>query len=341
MFKKLTKNLFISFSFVIITLSFSQSFALSSASLSIDKQNIDINDNVILNIVIKSDWWSEILIKDIKWMENFEVVSQSQSQSSNSQLEVINWKTESKTEISHTLSLKLQAKVKWEFEIWPAKIVEWTWTLDTNSVKLEVEGTKLFINWSNSQQNQINSQNPTNLNSKNNTQTISSPNNEENKIEDFWESNEKLIFDNNNILYLFLIILILTSIWFYFLLRNSSFFVSDKTKNKLIKNNEENNEFEFESDPEDIYKKEEIEKIVYPDLTDENFVEKIDEIFNWKIRNNFWIKNYENKTYKELLENIETEKKDQVEEFMNLLAKAKYSNIVSDKNKLLYLINEM
>jgi hypothetical protein len=55
MFKKLTKNLFISFSFVIITLSFSQSFALSSASLSIDKQNIDINDNVILNIVIKSD----------------------------------------------------------------------------------------------------------------------------------------------------------------------------------------------------------------------------------------------------------------------------------------------
>jgi len=66
------------------------SFAFD-ANLSVDKNTANINDYINLRLEINSSKWWEIRVTNIKWLENFAKVWQSQSQSSSSQIVVINW----------------------------------------------------------------------------------------------------------------------------------------------------------------------------------------------------------------------------------------------------------
>ena len=198
--KKLSKIFLI---IVVVFLAFWEAFANFESTINIDKNKIDINDSLNLTISIKTNVWWNIEISQVKWLENFDVLSQSQSQTSSSQISILNWKTQNETLVNYNYNLVLQAKKKWIFEIWPANITQWTNKITTNSVKIEVVWDKLFLNWSNSQSNQNNNQN-NNIQQNQNSPNVNWNNSQnDEKIEDFSTWIEKKDFSSKDSFYFF------------------------------------------------------------------------------------------------------------------------------------------
>jgi len=108
------------------------------ANLQLDKSKTNINDYINLRVEINSTEWWEIWITNIKWLENFDLISQSQSQSSSTSMVIINWKTQNKTKSIINLDLTLKPKKKGEFVLWPATLEAGTWKVLTNTVKVKV-----------------------------------------------------------------------------------------------------------------------------------------------------------------------------------------------------------
>jgi hypothetical protein len=233
---------------------------------------------------------------------------------------VLNWKTETKTSVSHKLTLELKPKKKWNYEIWPANIKSWSWKIETNSVKIEVTWDKLFVNnnhlkiptWNNTPQIQ-------NTQQKNDDENI-----------DFTKDIEKEKFEDNNTKYLFLLTLILIWIWTYYIINNKQSKQTTKENNNL--QNEKIEEINYE-----IWENEN-----YPEITENNFIEKIENIFKKKLKNKYNINEIENKTYEEIIESINNvDEKAKIKEISNKINKAKYSNLVNDNSSLILLIKDL
>jgi len=295
-------------------------FALD-ANLQLNKLETNINDNINLRVEINSTEWWEIWITNIKWLENFDLISQSQSQSSSTSMAVINWKTQNKTKSTINLDLTLKPKSKWEFVLWPATLEVGTWKVLTNTVKVKVWGDNLFIH--------SNVANSTNHKQLNNLWQQ-----KDSKIKTYSKI-EKRNFDNSRDLYLLLIILLFIWTGFY-ILNNENFkwFIKKddwNIKNKWtnIKNEEVGGEVNFDK----------VEKIEYPELNDNDFISKVDNVLRNKLELKFNIRNINSKTYDELLKEIWENK--WLENLIKLINNAKYSNNIWNNNKILELLKEI
>lgn len=301
------------------------------AKLKVENNTANINDTFNLSVEIESSEWWEIRVKNIKWLENFEMLWQSQSQSSSSQIVVVNWKTQSKTVSKVSLNLTLKPKKNWEFEIWPAILTDWKKEIKTNSVKIKVDWTNLGI-VNNNVWNNIWIQQNKNIQAKQNI----IPQNKVNNQNDIWKKEElkkqEKVEKNNYDLYILLWVLILSSIWFYFLVKNkqeNKKTISDNKDNNNLENKEET-EIDFESTKKEI---------IFPEVGDANFIEKITKSFREKVSQEFKIKDIESLTLSEILD--KTWKKDNIKQIVDILNKAKYSNIIEDKSKILELVKEI
>ncbi len=308
---------------------FKQIFAFD-ASLVSNKTNYNLWDNINISLKLETTKWWKFQIKTIKWLENFNIIWQSQSQSSASSVEIINWVTKSVTKTTLNLDLILQAKKSWKFEIWPAIISDWKNEIKTNSIVINIWkwfssllGTSKII-----QNNNVS-------NSVNNI----------NKNDLWWNENlnVKKYSESNLSVYVLFLIVLLWVIWTLLFLYNKWLLFENKKINK--KEWEEQNDFvelNKENDEKINFEERKEIEIKYPSLEDDDFEEKIDKIFRQKIYKEFHIKDIDSLTYNEILEKInDNDKKEKIKEIIDLLMKIKYSNIILDKNKVLDLIKNM
>jgi len=307
------------------------------AKLSLDKTESDINDYVKLRVKINSDMGWNIQITKIKWLENFDIVSQSQSQSSSTSMVVVNWKTQSKTNMSINFDLVLKAKKKWKYTIWPAVLKKWKEEITTNKLSINITWDKLFVNGNHLKVNNNNNNNnnpsafvpqapPLKSKGRSNSKE------EINTYDDVWKSN----FKNNNSLYLLLgIMLILWLAWYFFVKNNKDYL--DKFKEKKINpgvenKKEEEKEVDFNEKPVDI---------VYPQVNDSNFISDISFIFKQKIAKKYKISSIDNKTFDEIITEIWDKVEPKIVDLQHMINKAKYSNIILDNAKILEMVKEI
>lgn len=113
-------------------------FASVDVNLSVDKQKLDINDNLSLSLSVSSDDAESINIDEIFWIENFDIVWQSKTSS----YQNINWKTS----IITNFNLVLKPKDNWTYYLWPVKVIVDSEEKEFWEVKnIEVTWDKLFI----------------------------------------------------------------------------------------------------------------------------------------------------------------------------------------------------
>ncbi len=291
------------------------------ANLQIDKSETNINDYINLKVEMNSTEWWQVWIIGIKWLENFNLINQSQSQSSSSTIIVVNWKTQNKTKTTIDLDLILKAKKKWNFILWPATLEVGTWKILTNSLKINVWWNNTFINNTFINNNAITWNNNIKLNQLNSKE-------KDIKIEKY-NNIEKKDLNNNLDLYLLLIVLLITGIVFYILNKKQPKLLEKTISNKNHNSDLVEKEINFEK----------IEKIEYPEINDDKFLIKIDNILKNKLMLKFKIKNIKTKTYHELLNEIW--ENDLITNIIDMINKAKYSNNIWNKNKILELIKEI
>jgi len=298
------------------------SFALD-AKISLDKNTSDINNPINLRVEISSDQWWQIAITEIKWLENFKKIWQSQSQSSSSQIVVINWKTKQKTTTTVNLNLSLEAQKTWEFEIWPAILKMWTGTIQTNSVKIKITWNK--VQW-------IKQNSPI-------IPFLKGDELQEEKNTDKQETETYKIEKNNNELYLFILILILSGIWFYFITKNKTPPLTPPSKGGGQSQKTPILTKEGQGVVSEIDFEEKKVEISFPDTDDKDFIKKSEIALREKLKQKFDIKNIDSLTFEEIQENIWN--KMDLKDLLDMLNKAKYSNIITDNSKILEKIKEI
>jgi len=305
-------------------------FALD-AKLSLDKIESDINDYISLRVKINSDMSWNIQITKIKGLENFDIISQSQSQSSSTSMVIVNWKTQSKTNMSINFDLVLKAKKKWKYTIWPAILKKWKEEITTNKVSVNITWDKLFVNGNHLNVNNNINNNPSPLrgtsleNGRNNLSKLALKSKESGKINTYdnvWKSD----FKNNNAWYLLAwVMLILWLAWYFFFFK-PVFNPGVENKSK------ENKEVDFNEKPVDI---------VYPQVNDSNFILDISIIFKQKIAEKYKISSIENKTFDEIITEIWDQVDPKIVDLEHMINKAKYSNIILDNTKILEIVKEI
>jgi len=163
-----------------ILLSFLSNIYAFDVSLNVDKNQVDINEPINLIVKITDDRNEDLVIKDIKGLENFKIIWQQQFHSSNSQITIINWKTKAINTTTYTFILTLKAKKDWKFTLWPAIIQSWNKEYKTNTVDITVSW-QIITNYPTAntiQQNNLNNfPNQTNTTSQANTNTTNQSNN--------------------------------------------------------------------------------------------------------------------------------------------------------------------
>jgi len=327
--------------FMMMLLFVSSVFAFD-ASLSVDKTTSDINTPIQLTLTINNDQNWQVAVKEIKWLQNFDIVGQRQFQSSSSKVTIINWKTQSVNTTVFTLLLSLSAKKGWNYIIWPAVLQVWKKEYKTNSVNVKITGAKIMLNnTKNYQPQQNNNQihNPVwNVRTlqQNTQQAVQQP-----KIKDFEKEVKKV---NQNHQYIYLIIALLLLVWIVviiYVMKQEKEKSLGKNSNIINEKNGINEELEEikEIEAEDSKINFEQKPLNYPELDDKEFVSKIDGVFRRKIKDQFNIPNVETKTYDEILSSIPENKK--VKEIIDNLKLLKYSNLVADREKLLILVKEL
>lgn len=286
------------------------------ANLSLNQSEIDINDFVNLRIQISSSQWWQVLVTEIKGLEKFKKIGQSQSTSSSSKIMIVNWQTKSETITTINLDLNLEAEETWEFEIGPAVLQNWTWSINTNSVKLKVIWNKIQGIWIN------NSVLPSQKINNSNSSKIEKP------IKKLEENPIKIdeLENNNYELYLFVLILLVTLIIFYFLLKNR--------KQSLLKNNDSLAVW-VKPNFEEIKK----HKIVYPEIDDNDFIKKAEIVLRKKLQNKFDLKNIENLTFQEIQTLLW--KKEDLKDLFDLINKWKYWDTINNNSEILEKIRNI
>ncbi len=113
----------------------SSCLADSSILLKSNKKIYDIDENIDLNIELKSDENKRFEI-DIKNLDEFVIVSQKQSQ----RISNINWRQNSIV----NFSLWLQAPKKWKYILWPASTN--SGSIKSNLIEIEVKWERIMLN---------------------------------------------------------------------------------------------------------------------------------------------------------------------------------------------------
>ncbi len=211
---------------LLIILTFLQIFAFAnadSANLTLNSEKADINENIELQLSLESENSENFSIEKINWIENFDIIWQSQSTSLSSI--VINWKSQTKVSLSKKFTLK--AKKTWTFEIGPVIISNWTKEIKTNSVKLEISWTKLqMLNNSSSLQNISPKNTPKQINlwkqeSKKEDEIEQKERKEKTANEDnFDEKVDKKVFVDYSLI-IFIFVIIFSWIGIFIILRNN------------------------------------------------------------------------------------------------------------------------
>lgn len=314
-------------------------FYLNTNALNIevntDKNDISIWEIFDLNIKIEWNISSDFNLWDIKWIENFDIINRSQSQSNASKIVIINWEKQSESKTIYNIYYKLQANKKWDFVIWPIILTNSGSNISTNPINISVDWKSLFL------QNKIKNNiidNKTNLNI----------------ITDKKETNDKILYLKyiKNILFMFIVFILLFTLFYYLKNKNKvSYFIKSIWKNikqkfynlKNTTYDKNNIEIEAEVIKEKEYTniKKDKEDEIYPSKYDKNFIYKLEEIFRIKLKEKYKIKDINNKTYIDIISEIEDEKyynKEKIKMLSNLFNKAKYSKISVNKNELIELV---
>lgn len=327
------------FSFFINILAF-------DANLSLDKKQIDINDYINLELEVNSAWVNDVLIKEIKWIEYFDVISQSQSRSSSSSVVIIDWKTETQKQAKVILNITLRAKTKWNYEIWPAILSDWIEEIQTNVVNLDVSWEQLFIN--NNQINNSINQNNQKLSQTDDEQDYNNNSNQEEvEINDYSDVAKKQFNDNKNLYLLFWILILISLIIFYILSKNKEIFekmLSQKNfdeeneKYRIYKDKEDKNNYENDIKEKSIIEKNDDINIDDININDKDFIIKLDKIFRNKLKNKYSILDVENKTYEELFEYVNEKEKEEVKNIVDMIYKIKYSYTNFENKNIIEMI---
>lgn len=324
--KKIIVWVLLSFLFICNTFAF-------DSDLSVNKSDININTPIQLKLKINNNQKKSVAIKKIKWIKDFNVIWQSQSQSSISKVVVISWKTQVKDISTFTLLLALSAKKSWSYTIWPAILQVGNKEYKTNSINVKITGAKIMLNNTKNylpQQNNTIQQSQNLAWSTNSLQQVSPQILQQTKIKNFEQEVNKVKETPQHI---YLIIALLSLAWLWFII-----YLSERKEGKKEYNgpseDDNNNEImnkntiDFEEKPLD-----------YPNINDNEFIIKIDKTFRKKIEKQFDIPDVETKTYDEILSSIlENEK---VKEIIDNLKLLKYSNLIADREKLLMLVKEL
>jgi len=300
------------FIFIVLFISSMLNVFAFEASLTLDKEKVDINDYINMKVEINSLSWWQIWITSIEWIDNFNIISQSQSQNSSNSIIIVNGKTQSKVKTILNLNLVLKAKNKWEYNIWPAILKRDKEEVKTNIVKVTVSWDKLFINNNHLNINQVNP------GVKKEKSPIVIP--EDTTINTYNNIKQKK-FNDNKTLYLFLLVIILIWLGGYFFRNYYKNNKKQKEFNSIVENH-----IDFEEKPS---------KIIYPELVDNDFIFKISNILKDKLWKKYKIQWVSNKTFSEILDYISERKDNKVELLINKINKAKYSNYIWDNNEIL------
>ena len=275
---------------------YSVSFAWIDAKLDIWKEKYNIDDTIKLNLEVDASENWNFNLKNINWLDNFEIVWTSQSSSFIN----INWK--SKNQISFTYSLN--AKKAWDYEIGPAIIINWTDEIKTNTVKVSITWEKVFINNSK----------PINNNIWNKIDKEISFNWYNNSI---WKSLIQII-----LIPVLIFISIFILIWYLI------YYFTKKSLEKTQKNKENNLEIDISS----------IKNIIYPELWDINFEEKIENIFKNYLEKKYNISTT-NKSYKEIIDELKyAQDVEIIKQIATKIQELKYSNLIINKQNLLEMV---
>ena len=321
--------------FMVFVFAISNVFAFD-ASLSTNTTNANINNPIQLTLKLTIDQNAQVKIKQIKWLENFDVVWQRQFQSSSSQVTIINGQTKSVNTTIYTVVLSLSAKKAWNYTIGPAILEVWNKEYKTNTVNVKISWAKIMLN--NTQNYQTQQTTQTQQNQVHNpvwwVRTIQQ-NTSQPKIQNFENEVKKIQPQDNSKIYL--IIALLIFIWLIILIRvynnykkekNIDVIKEEEWEIQAIEQEEKQNKIDFEQQPLD-----------YPSIDDEDFENKLDKVFRQKLAQKFNISNIYNKTYTEILKELNEDEK--VKEIINWLELLKYSNLVADRQELLELVKSL
>ncbi len=105
-----------------------------NAILETEKSEIVTGEN--FSVVITLDNSGEFI--ELKWAENFQILSQSQSTSSMSQISILNGETKQENKTIYKIILTLSPTSAWEFELWPAVFKTSSGTVSSNIVQIKV-----------------------------------------------------------------------------------------------------------------------------------------------------------------------------------------------------------
>ncbi len=86
-------------------------------------------------VVTFDDIWDFV---ELKWSENFQIISQSESTSSMTQMTIINGETKQENKTIHEIFFTLSPLSAWEFQLWPAIFQTSSGSISSNAVKIQV-----------------------------------------------------------------------------------------------------------------------------------------------------------------------------------------------------------
>lgn len=299
------KNLFFAFLFSLFLFVNTNAF-----DVKIDSSEKEININDTFSLKIEVDLWNskEVQINEIKWLENFQTISSSTSQSSSYKTQIINWETKKVSKQISYISLILKPLEKWDFYLWPVLLSDWTEKKESNSLKIQVSWDKKSavindfekkLKWNDKYKN------------------------------DFWKDH-KIWFTAFLILFFILFFLLALSFFTY---KYFSIIKKDIIDLFYKKKKEEINT-DFIS-----FEKEKV--TIYPDLEDKDFIEKTEKILKTKLKIKYNLSEF--KTLQEALNLLSDDLSDKetLVKITDLLNKLKYSNILISKVEILDLVKKI
>lgn len=314
-----------------------------------DKNNLSVWEVFDLDIEIEWNVSSDFNLWEIKWLENFYIVNRSQSQSSASKIVVLNWQTQRESKTIYNIHYTLQANKKWDFVIWPISLTGSWSNISTSPVNINVEWSGLL--WSKKPKNIDNNQ------SNNDFDLFF----EDEKVTDnniIIDTNKKSYLDDiivtiKNIFFIILAFVPIFLLFYYFQnkdkinlkIKESKFWNKfnnlriDELKETIFNTKEDKEKQNYKQ--EGIIKVEDVKEDIYPSKYDKDFLSKLEEIFRNKLKRKYKLENIKNKTYVDILsevENIKFYDKEKIKMLSNLFNKAKYSKIWVDKEELLELV---
>ena len=324
--------------FMLFVFAISNVFAFD-ASLSTNTTNANINNPIQLTLKLTIDQNAQVKIKKINWLEYFNVVWQRQFQSSSSQVTIVNGQTKSVNTTIYNVVLSLSAKKSWNYTVWPAILEVWNKEYKTNTVNVKISWAKIMLN--NTQNYQPQQTTQTQQNQVHNpvwwVRTLQQ-NPLQSKIQNFEKEVKKIQPQDNSKIYLIIALLIFA--WLIIVIQ--SYNNSKKEKNINVEDEEiweihaiENENKQLEENKIDFEK----QQLEYPNIDDEDFENKLDKVFRQKLEQKFNILNVYSKTYTEILEDLN--QNSEIKKIINWLELLKYSNLVTDREKLLKAIENL